>query len=70
MFATATAAVCPVSGSSKHLAAWNGGFSFLLCSVFLVALAGVLAILKSSFEQLDDSLNLGRRISVQYVQAK
>jgi hypothetical protein len=53
------ASACLVAGSSRHLTAWHGGFSFLLRSIFLVALPVVLAILKSSFEQLDDSLNLG-----------
>jgi hypothetical protein len=62
---TMTASACLVAGRFRHLAAWNGGFSFLLRCVFLVALPVVLTSLKSSFEQLDDFLNLGRRISFQ-----
>jgi hypothetical protein len=58
-----TTTVWLVAGSSRHLETWHGGFAFLLRSVFLVALTVVLAILKSSFEQLDDSLNLGFGIS-------
>ena len=45
------------------LAPCCGGFAFLLRGVFLVSLPVVLAVVKSSFEQLDDFLNLGLGIS-------
>ena len=60
---TSVPMACLVAGGFRHLAAWHGGFAFLLRSVFLVSLPVVLALVKSSCEQLDDFLNLGLGIS-------